>query len=393
MQQTKHSTKNSVIGIVIASVCIVVYLAALVSAAVQIYGSVDQRRIVAEQEFFDLADLASSAGVLGFMNETFIETIEDTLAASRTLEGVIISGPNGEYAFERERGRAVNWVNNSPRFKSRFDFSRQPLYLPLRIQGLRNVSIQAVAGALDYALLTSILKQSLILVLAALAFAFFTLLMESLIKGRRYNPLGETVESAPAQAKPAGERESPQPSVESEEALPVHEAAEANIFSLQSNICREEYIESRLDSELRRCASVKQDLVFIAMEFKKPTDDSFYSRFAADVVRFFIIRDLIFEKGTMGVSVICPNINLENGFAKAGEFHRRILSKYPGMFKSKTDLCMGLSSRAGRFINAERLIFESGEALERALMDPASPIVAFKSDPEKYRAYMASQSR
>ena len=72
MQQTKHSTKNSVIGIVIASVCIVVYLAALVSAAVQIYGSVDQRRIVAEQEVFDLADLASSAGVLGFMNETFI---------------------------------------------------------------------------------------------------------------------------------------------------------------------------------------------------------------------------------------------------------------------------------------------------------------------------------
>jgi hypothetical protein len=33
-------------------------------------------------------------------------------------------------------------------------------------------------------------------------------------------------------------------------------------------------------------------------------------------------------------------------------------------------------------------MFEAEEALERAMMDPVSHIVAFKSDPEKYRAFM-----
>jgi hypothetical protein len=36
---------------------------------------------------------------------------------------------------------------------------------------------------------------------------------------------------------------------------------------------------------------------------------------------------------------------------------------------------------------------EASEALERALADPVSHIVAFKSDPEKYRAFIAAQNK
>ena len=68
-----------------------------------------------------------------------------------------------------------------------------------------------------------------------------------------------------------------------------------------------------------------------------------------------------------------------------------MMGKYPALFTAKTDLCMGLSSRSGRPVNAERLMFEAEEALERAMMDPVSHIVAFKSDPEKYRAFMESR--
>jgi hypothetical protein len=39
-------------------------------------------------------------------------------------------------------------------------------------------------------------------------------------------------------------------------------------------------------------------------------------------------------------------------------------------------------------VDAGRITFEAEEALQRALADPVSYIVAFKSDPEKYRAFV-----
>ncbi|MDR2134021.1 MAG: hypothetical protein LBP27_02850 [Treponema sp.] len=418
--QQKNSSKTSVVSAVIASVCIVVYLAALVFAALRIYAGIERRHIAAEQEFFDLADLASSAGVLGFMDEAFIETINDALASSETLEGVIISGPGGEYAFERERGGAVNWVNNSPRFKERPDFSGQPLYLPLRIQGLRNVTIQAVAGALDYGLLGEVLKQALVMILAALSLSFFTLLIESLAgkPGRRASPESTgfrvrdgglyggqppAVEEKPEPRKAAApQREESRPPRAGSAAVardaakpaPLREETETprGLYSPHGNIGWEAYTTDRLESELHRCASNEQDLVFISMEFKnsRDLDTGFYNQLAEDTVNFFTLRDLIFERGERGIAVIFPNIDLDTGFAKCEEFHNRILSKYSGILRSKTDLCVGLSSRSGRLIDAERLIFEASEALERALSDPVSHIVAFRSDPEKYRAFIAS---
>lgn len=432
MLQKNSPTKTSAVSAVIASACIVVYVAALVSTAFRIYVSVDQRRTAAEQEFFDIADLATSAGVLGFMDEPFIETINDALIASITLEGLIISGPGGEYAFERERGKAINWVNSSPRFKSRFDFSGQALYRNLQIAGLRNVTIQAVAGALDYPLLTSILKQTLLVVLAALTLAFFTLVMESLLgkstDKRRYAPYedggdevpyrspeppaaeaqtaGRTVshnaaaegmrhEEAAVVARPAPVETPPPKAEEPEPFIPPKDDAPKGLYSPHGNIGWEEYTADRLESELHRCASYEQDLVFIMMEYKfsKNLSGAFYNQFAEEAVRFFTTRDMLFEKGERGMAVIFPNIDLESGFAKSDEFHSRILNKFPGAFKSKTDFCIGLSSRSGRLVDAKRLMFEASEALERALVDPVSHIVAFKSDPDKYRAFIASQKK
>jgi hypothetical protein len=393
MQQENIHNKTHILTTIIASVCIVVYLTALVFAAVRIYVSIDERRIVAEQEFYDLADLASSAGVLGFMDDAFIQTINDALASSVTLQALIISGPNGEYAFEKERGAVIDWVNNSPRFKSRFDLSREPLYMPLRIEGLRNVNIQAASLSLDYGLFAAILKQTLIMVLAALTIAFFTLLLQSLMK----KPSASHTYDIPPDESPDPEQDD----LESDESRGADRKASENeaagptgLFSPHGNIGWEEYIQDRLASELHRCASFEQDLVFITMEFKNTGKDEseFYNQFADDAVNFFTLRDLIFERGERGISIIYPNIDLDMGFAKSEEFHNRILSKYTSFFSSKTDLCIGLSSRSGRLIDSERLMFEAGEALQKALDDPVSHIVAFKSDPEKYREFVKRQN-
>jgi hypothetical protein len=427
MREKDTQNKGSVLTALIASVCILVYLAALVLAAVRVYASINERRALARQEFDDIVDLAASAGVLGFMNEPFIQTMEDAMTASQALRGLIISGPDGVYAFEKEGGTAISWVNDSPRFKSRFDLTREPLYRPVWIEGLRNVNIQAVAGTLDYGLITSILRQTLLAILAALGLSFFTLLLGSLIgkrpvplrktggqfrsggEGRntdvqvkeapvRYetppvreaareevpaSPRGESpAEERPAEESPMGERPAGESPAEESPAGP------RGLYSPYGNIGWEDYTRDRLAAELHRCASFEQDLVFIVMEFKGKLPGDFYPRFAEDAVNFFTLRDLIFEKGERGLSIIFPNIDLDQGFSKSEEFHNRILSKYSGTFRAKTDLCIGLSSRSGRLVDAERIVFEAAEALERALADPVSHIVAFKSDPEKYRAFV-----
>jgi hypothetical protein len=125
------------------------------------------------------------------------------------------------------------------------------------------------------------------------------------------------------------------------------------------------------------------------MEFKDgKLDDPLYKIFAEETVNFFTLRDLIFEKGDQGIAVIAPYIDLEQGFAKSEEFRERILKKLPDSSKTRQELCVGLSSRSGRLIEAERLMFETAEALSKALADPLSPVVAFKSDPEKYRDFI-----
>jgi hypothetical protein len=393
MRQKTTTDKSAVITAIIASVCIIVYLAALVFAAVRIYVSIDERRLLAEREFFDVADLASSAGVLGFMDEPFVQAIEDALASSRTLQGLIISGPGGEYAFERDQGSVVTWVNNSPRFKSRFDLSKEPLYMPLRIEGLRNVNIQAAAGTLDYGLINTILRQTLLAILAALVLAFFTLLLESLVTKKPAPPFpanlsrsGDPAAHAVVKQEPARYAEA----VAAETPSPAGEgpAGPRGLYSPRGNIGWEDYTQDRLAAELHRCASFEQDLVFIVMEFKGKLSGGFYSQFAEDAVNFFTLRDLIFDRGERGISIIYPNIDLDQGFSRSEEFHNRIFNKYSGSLRAKTDLCIGLSSRTGRLVDAERIMFEAAEALERSLADPVSHIVAFKSDPEKYRAFI-----
>ncbi|MDR2304249.1 MAG: hypothetical protein LBE10_06650 [Treponema sp.] len=422
------NTPKNLITTFMAVLCIIVYFAALIYGAVRIAGNFQDRRNLMENEFRDLEDLASAAGALGFMDEPFIQTIEDAMLSSKTMEGLIISGPNGEYAFERRQGTVINWVNDSPRFKSSFALKTSDLR-PLRIEGQRNVNIQALFGLIDYDFLLSSMKQTLLVVLGSLVLAFLTLLFSSLSGdsaapavqkqdemdtpesrrggGAETDSLIDFESLVGTETKPGTEKagvKAPPPEETEEE--PADQAAEESfeegpeektpqgLYSPRG-IGWEEYTRDRLAAELHRCASFEQDLVYIMMEFQNADslDEDFFRQFAGVAVEFYNLRDLIFELGEWGISIIYPNIDLDQGFVKSEEFHNRVLTRFAGTFQSKNDLCIGISSRAGRLIDAERLIFESREAMQRAMADPVAYIVAFKSDLEKYRNFIASQSK
>jgi len=370
-----------VIGTLVASICILAYLGALVLVIVRISVDMEQRRADAGREFAVLSGIASAAGAEGFMDDIYVRLVQTALNDSRVLEGVIIASPLGSLGFERESGRALAWIDGAPSFRSRLDFSRQELFRPLGIPGVPGASIQAVAGAIDTNDLVGTLAQAAIIVGAALALSFLTMLLES-----------PSRKGAPSAARPLSD-DAPigRTTLRSAEAL-----REARVdrrppsgYSARSQVLGMEHAESRLAHEIDRSAAEGQDIAFIAVEFKSARADDYYARLAADAARFFSSKEFICERGERGLSVICPGLSLDMGFLNATEFHARIMGKYPDVFAHKTDLCMGISARSEReLVNAARLIFEAEEALERAMMDPASPVIAFKVDPAKYRAFM-----
>ena len=443
------SGKTIKITSVIAALCIAIYIAAVSFGAVRIFLNISERRNLAENEFYDLADRASSSAVfLGFMSEAYQQTLKDSLANSETLLALIVTGASGEYAFERQPGSGIVWAGNSPRFRTGPAYPGEPFFLPLRIDGQRNVTIQAIYERINYGFFQRILRDTLLAVLLALVIAFLTLLAEMFLKkkpalsdslsDRSSGSLASGGSKASDRRVASAGNVTPGESVDFSEDIAFDENAAfmeseisdeivsgrntvsgkstvsdrrpvskpkarpvapkedeedetpQGLYTTRGNIGWESYTQDRLASELHRCASFEQDLVFLAAEFKETGNmsDSLYGQFAEEAVSFFTMRDMIFEKGEKGISVIMPNADLDRGITKSEEFRQRIIERMPASFKNRTQLCIGLSSRSGRLIDSERIIFEAFSALLKALEDPVSHVIAFKSDPEKYREFI-----
>jgi len=444
----------SSVSSVVAALCILVYVGAIAFGAYKIYVSSEDRRSLAEEEFEHLADQAVSAATsLGFMSDSYRETMMDDFISTRTLEGVIISSSVGEYAIERSRGDAVDMEEDIPHFKTVLGYSRNPFNKALMIDGLRNVTIRGVYSVVDQVYLVQILKTTLIIVLGGLALAFLTLFLETIFRSRAVytssssngeegledadlfdvdmgkkedapaiggeepegpirvdsvlgeipEPMEEIPEGVLLEAEPQGE----------ESAIPVQRKARTGPFSemekesapepakeapSRSAIGREADTKERLASELHRCAAFKQDLACLVMAFKDhpSLDEAAYRSLTEGAADFFARKgvpptDLIFQRGAGGLTVIIPEADIYHGFAKSDEFRNRVQEHLPESL-SGAELCIGLSSRMSRQVDPERLLLEASEALGKALADPVSHIVAFKSDPEKYKAFLERRS-
>ena len=390
------SGKISKISSIVAAICIAIYIMAIAFGVAQIIESIGERRNLAEQEFYDIADRATSSSVsLRFMSDEYKETIRDSINSSTTILAVIITGSDNEYTFERFTGSGIVWAGNTPRFKTGIGYPHEPFTLFLRIEGQRNTSIKAIFSYIDYDLFVKVLKNTLLAVLAALTIAFVTLMLEIGLKNKAIYapPINDERQDDTTDSDDMFEE--PAPDLPEIPEVPFYEEDDNDespqgLYTPRGNIGWESYTHDRLASEIHRCAASEQDLVFLAMDFGDPENlsDTLYRQFADEAVSFFTMRDLIFEKDETGLSVIIPNIDLEEGITKSEQFRGRIIDQLPDSFNGRTKLCVGLSSRSGRLIEAKRLILEANTALEKAHEDPASPIVGFKSDLEKYREFV-----
>jgi hypothetical protein len=358
---------------IIAFISIALYLAAIGSGVIRILAGMNEFQVVAQREFYDLAAIASSEGAQGFTGKPFEDVLRDTVAASKTLQAVIVTGPYGaEFTYERDNNGIIAWEGDTPRFQRRFGISRNPHFSPLRVNGQRNATIQAVSAVIEYGVFSRILLQSLCIVLAATVLSATTLLV-SRGKGKKAALVSDEMrEIYSRQAAP-----------EPNQAKPARDDSET-------------WIKEKLDAELGICSITDKDLALILMEFSFATafgvsdDAGVVRKVAARARQFFNRQDSVHERSSRGLAVILPGETLEEAFSRVAQFHNQIVTELPELFPHANDLRVGISSRNKRLIGANRLFFEASRALDKADLEPASPIVAFKSDPEKYKAFVQS---
>jgi GGDEF domain-containing protein len=171
--------------------------------------------------------------------------------------------------------------------------------------------------------------------------------------------------------------------------------APSGLYSPSSGLGWESYMKERLDAEISRSASFEQDLSLLVFCYDDLTShDEAYRSIGKVIKEFFSFRDLAFERGDDGFSVILPNIDSPHALRMAEEFNKKLVFLAEGDYAELEllPIYIGISSRAGRLVDAGRLIEETATALDRARYEKDSHIVAFRPDPDKYRNFLASKN-
>ena len=158
--------------------------------------------------------------------------------------------------------------------------------------------------------------------------------------------------------------------------------------SSENYLIWEEYLEKKLKYELEKAASFDQDVSFAIISFEKSsTNLKQLKKDLIDTVNSYFSLDLSFEYGKKGLALIIPDKELEEAISEVQAFLVRLEELF-----SFDNLKAGLSSRNERIISPSIIIKEAEGALNKAFSEPARNLIAFRSDPEKYREYLSSKN-
>lgn len=182
---------------------------------------------------------------------------------------------------------------------------------------------------------------------------------------------------------------SEQGSTQPQEISDQHIDSPYGLFSPVTGFGWEEYLEDRLDSELIRSASSEEDITLMMIRIKDFDTESPNAQKFYDIILSYIqFKDMIFEYGKDGFSCIVHNMTIDAALKFAEEIYEQLSEKLKELGMDN-EIGIGISTRSFRLIPAKRIFTEAQEALQRAFMNPDTPIVAFRVDPEKYRQYIS----
>jgi GGDEF domain-containing protein len=165
----------------------------------------------------------------------------------------------------------------------------------------------------------------------------------------------------------------------------------AGLFSPETGMGWESYLEVRLDAELSRAAAAEEDMALVTIDLPDiKRGDEVSLAAAQNMLDYFKFRDFVFELGETGFAGILQNENLDRAMTLSEELYNDINAtlKEHGV---TSRVAIGISTRIFRLIPGSRLIDEARQAMEKAYEETTLPIVAFRANPEKYRDYIAEK--
>ncbi|MCR4742097.1 MAG: hypothetical protein K5866_04410 [Treponema sp.] len=157
------------------------------------------------------------------------------------------------------------------------------------------------------------------------------------------------------------------------------------LFSPETGLGWEEYLLTRLNSELNRAISSEQDLSLFEFYISKLEKNSpTYKSICDYLVNAYQFRDLIFEYKENKIVAMRINMNIDEAIKFADDIYKDIKE----LLKDSFATCnIGITSRTIRLISGERLLKEADQALNHSLELNDSPIVGFRADSEKFRKF------
>jgi hypothetical protein len=421
------------ISTAISILCIAVYVFATARAVYRIIVTAAEQRTVAEREFAGLQDVVRGATVLGFRGTDLENEIRAAVFRSHTLEAVIASIPDGNSVAVEKPGERVIIpdINNSDySFNTKWKFYRQPYVARITTDARINLELSALTNYLDKGQLGDILREALFFILLSVTAAFIVLLLDVIAFGN-WKLAPETPSKAHGAPIPSKKPQSPSISPQEPFDIPViPQKAQFPSAVMEAPpdlpvIPQKAQFPSavteappdlpvipqepqdplagtdepaglyvgliqKLQAELAAADNEKSDLVLLCAEWTETgaAGEPLTKQIAEEAAAFFKIPQMsAFKRGSSGIFILLPNIAFKRGLKAAREFYGHVFGK--AAFETTiANLSIGLSSRADRMLDPERLILEAEKAVEKAKESPDQPIVAFKANPLKYKNYI-----
>jgi hypothetical protein len=400
------------ISTAISILCMAVYVVAVVITAYKIVNAVAEHRIISEHEFAGLQDIVRGAGVLGFTGTELESEIRASVLRSLALEAIIVTGSDGTaFAVEKPGVRAVipNYNNSAYSFNTKWKFYRSPHFAAITVDNRITLNLNALTGYIDKGRLGDILRETLLVIILSVTAAFLVLMLDIIVfDGQKtayktskdpYRPISDenNKPSEPPITIP-DEVEAPQkPSKPVPDKEPMVQEPDKPVFDEEAGVPSGMYLGliQKLHEELAVDNGKYSDFVLLCAAWEWAANNFAETPVAKQIaeeaaVFFTVDRISAFKRGESSVFILLPGVTFKNGLKAAREFHGRILDN--STFKTSiTDFYIGLTSRAGRQVEPERLILEVEKAVEKAKEDVTQPIVAFKADPSKYKDYIKNK--
>lgn len=176
--------------------------------------------------------------------------------------------------------------------------------------------------------------------------------------------------------------------------LPVEDSMPAEmadmpkgLFNPATGLGWESYFMPRLENELNRAISSEIDLtlfIFKVPEMERTSE--LYAKITEYLEEQFQFKDLLFEYKEDSVAAIKIGMTIDEALSFADKLNEEI-----DVLTGNIKHYIGLSAKSIRMITAERLLKEASEAVEHAVKDPESCVIAFRADAAKYRKFIENQ--